>query len=160
MGSPALMIRNLMADVFGDIEGIGLDLVDVALMRDLIEDGGRDFIDAYWTDTEQSNSRNDPERLAGRWAAKEAVMKCLGAGVGEIDPIDIEIITLTSGAPRVTLRARAAEIAQEQGLRDCLVTITHEDGWAAAIAVGQRQKDTSQSSPSLDGPLAAGDRNV
>ncbi len=160
MRSPALMVGNLVADMFGDIEGVGLDLVDVTLMRDLLADGGDEFLLANWTVTERSDSRNDPARLAGRWAAKEAVMKSLGAGIGEIDPIDIEIVTLASGAPMVVLRARAAEVAREQYLTVCLVSITHEDGWAAAIAIARRQTDSSSSNPSPEGPHAAGDLNV
>lgn len=160
MGSPALMVRNLVADMFGDVGGLGLDLVDVSLMRDLLTDGGQEFLDAYWTETEQSDSRKDPARLAGRWAAKEAVMKCLGAGVGEIDPIDVEIITLPSGAPTVVLRARAAELAHDHNLADCIVSITHEDGWAAAVAIAQRQAHSPPATPSQEGSYSPGDPDV
>jgi holo-[acyl-carrier protein] synthase len=154
------MVENLVADMFGDVGGLGLDLVEVSLMRDLLIDGGQEFLDAYWTDTEQSDSHKDPARLAGRWAAKEAVMKCLGAGVGEIDPIDVEIITLPSGAPTVVLRARAAEVAKAQTLADCLVSITHEDGWAAAVAIARRQTLSSSPNPSREGSSVPRDPDV
>ncbi len=139
MGPPALLLHEVTADLFGDLGGVGLDFVDVQLLDDLINDGGQPFVNACWTTTEQADSQSDPERLAARWAAKEAVMKCLGAGIGEIDPVDIEIITLPSGAPKVALRARAADIARAQRVTDCLVSLTHENGWAAAVAVAQRQ---------------------
>ena len=64
-------------------------------------------------------------------------MKCLGAGVGDVDPIDIEILKLASGAPRIFLRGRAAEIAEGLNLKAWHVSITHEAGWAAAIAVAE-----------------------
>jgi holo-[acyl-carrier protein] synthase len=153
------MIGELVANVFHDLDGVGLDLVDVTLMRDLLAEGGPEFIDAYWTATEQADSGNDPERLAGRWAAKEAVMKCLRVGVGDVDPIDIEVLSLASGAPRAVLRGRAAQIAAELNVEEWYVAITHDGGWAAALAVSRRQKDLSLS-PSSEEPPTEGDANV
>lgn len=124
--------------MFGDVSGIGIDLVDIELMRSLLDAGGQSFVDAYWTVPEQNATERRVERLAGRWAAKEAVMKSLGSGVGEIDPIDIEITARASGAPEVVLRGRAAEAAEELDVRTCHVSITHESSWAAAIALAVR----------------------
>lgn len=160
MPSPATMLGELVADVFRDLDGVGLDLVDVTLMRNLLAEGGPEFIDAYWTPAEQADSGNDPERLAGRWAAKEAVMKCLRAGLGELDPIDIEVLTLASGAPRAVLRGRAAEVAAERKVEEWYVSITHESGWAAAIAVSKRQQDLLPADPALEQRLTEGDLNV
>lgn len=95
---PAPVIVSAAAELLGDGSGIGLDIVDVQLLKDLIEDGGKAFLDACWTEREQADSQNHPGRLAGRWAAKEAVMKCLGSGIGDLDPSDVEIKTLRSGA--------------------------------------------------------------
>lgn len=160
MTSPEAMLTRLISDLFEEVAGIGLDVVNVAFFTELATDGGQPFIDDYWTATEQTDSHNEPERLAGRWAAKEAVMKCLGSGVGDIDPIDIEIITLASGAPTVTLRNSAAEIARRQEITGCLVSITHEDGWAAAVAVAKRQTSLAPFNPFPEGPLGTGDLDV
>lgn len=160
MATPAAMLSRLVGDVFRDVDGIGLDVVDIGFFTELVTDGGQPFINAYWTPIEQADSHNEPERLAGRWAAKEAVMKCLGAGVGAIDPIDIEIATLDSGAPAVALRASAAEVAHRHHVTGCLVSISHEDGWAAAIAVAQRATDSSLSNPFPEGPLQGGALDV
>lgn len=138
MESPAPLVGALAAEIFGDVNGIGLDLVDVQVLLDLIEDGGQPFLDACWTEAEQSDADHDTESLAGRWAAKEAVMKCLGAGLGEVEPTDIEVLTRASGAPVVRLSAGAAAIAQSMRLERWLVSITHEGGWAAAVAVVHR----------------------
>src|SRR5262249_14315403 len=146
MREPITMLSDLVSEAFEDIRGVGLDMVDVTLLSDLLSDGGQDFVDAYWTVTEQADSRNQPEHLAGRWAAKEAVMKCLEAGVGDVDPIDIEIVTLPSGAPRVVLRGRPAAIADDRGVDEWHVSITHEAGWAAAIAIAHR-RTASRSKP-------------
>lgn len=160
MPSPSTMLEELVADLFRNLDGVGLDLVDVTLMRDLLIEGGPEFIDAYWTSVEQADSGNDPERLAGRWAAKEAVMKCLRAGVGDVDPIDIEVLTLASGAPRAVLRGRAAEIAAELNVKELYVSITHEGCWAAAIAVSRRQEDLLPVEPGSEQPVPEGDLNV
>jgi holo-[acyl-carrier protein] synthase len=159
MGSPVLVARELFTDVFGDLNGIGLDLVDVQVLTDLIADGGQAFLDACWTPTEQADAHREPEGLAGRWAAKEAVMKCLGMGIGDIEPTDIEILTLPSGAPTVSLRAQAAAIAHAHQLGGWLISITHENGWAAAIAVAHRETGPPSSNPSLEEPKG-GDLNV
>jgi holo-[acyl-carrier protein] synthase len=156
MASPELMARELATGVFGDLDGVGLDLVDVQVLADLIADGGQVFLDACWTPTEQADAHRDPERLAGRWAAKEAVMKCLGKGIGDIEPTDIEILTLPSGAPTVSLRAQAAAIAHTHQLGGWLVSITHENRWAAAIAVAHRQTRPPSSNPALEGPNGVG----
>ena len=115
--------------------GIGIDLVNVDLMRTLISDGGASFVNAYWSQAEQDATDNQIDRLAGRWAAKEAVMKSLGHGVGDVDPIDIEIAALPSGAPEVVLHRGAAQLAEELRVQRCHVSITHESSWAAAIAL-------------------------
>ena len=138
MGDPATLICALAHDVFGELDGVGIDIVSVQLLTDLIADGGQPFLDASWSPAEQSDSNNDPERLAARWAAKEAVMKCLGTGIGEVEPTDVEIVTLSSGAPQVALRGRAARLAQSRGLSAWRISMSHEAGWAAAIAVGLR----------------------
>lgn len=159
MGSPVLIARELVSEVFGDFDGIGLDLVDVQVLTGLIAEGGQAFLDACWTPTEQADAHRDPERLAGRWAAKEAVMKCLGTGIGDVEPTDIEILTLPSGAPTVSLRAQAAAVADARQLEGWLISITHENGWAAAIAVAHRRTRPPSSNPSHEGPRG-GDRHV
>lgn len=138
MDLPDRLIRSVAFDMFGDVSGIGIDLVDIDLMRSLVYAGGPSFVDAYWTLAEQNVTGRQVERLAGRWAAKEAVMKSLGSGVGEIDPIDIEITARASGAPEVVLHGGAAEKAKELKVKTCYVSITHESLWAAAISLAVR----------------------
>lgn len=61
MRSPETILSNLAIDVFRDLCGVGLDLVDVTLMHDLIADGGQHFLDMYWTTAEQADSSTGPE---------------------------------------------------------------------------------------------------
>lgn len=114
---------------------VGIDLVEVEPLRQLLVSGGRPFLDAAWTAREQRESNRQAEGLAGKWAAKEAVMKALGRGIGDMDPRDVEVVTTQHGAPRVELHRTARGIATRQGITSWHVSVTHEGGWAAAIAI-------------------------
>jgi holo-[acyl-carrier-protein] synthase len=79
------------------------------------------------------------QRLAGRFAVKEAVMKALGTGWGNgIAFTDVEIVTLESGAPTVVLKRKVSELAQAQTLSRWLVSVSHTSTVAVAsvIAIG------------------------
>lgn len=117
------------------IAGIGVDLVDVGVMQGLMASGQKPFLDTGWTNGEQRDTEGEPERLAARWAAKEAVMKALGRGLGDVDPLDIEITHGSSGAPVVLLRDSAEEAAELAGVERVHVSMSHEQGWAVAFAV-------------------------
>ncbi len=134
--SPEKVLDSAVAGVWPvGVLGVGMDLVDVEALRRLVEEGGEEFVLTCWTAQELEDTRSQPSRLAARWAAKEAVMKALGKGIGEISPTDIEIVSETSGAPRVRLHGAAAEVASAFGARALQVSMTHESSWAAAIAV-------------------------
>jgi holo-[acyl-carrier protein] synthase len=80
--------------------------------------------------------KNSMEFLAGRFAAKEAVLKALGTGLGAgLTFKDIEVIPDLSGAPSVNLYGRALEILARAGGNKVLVTISHEKDYAIAFAV-------------------------
>lgn len=133
-----------LAEGHDGVVGIGIDLVSVPRMDRLVSEGGPAFLDRGWTQSELAEADGDPERLATRWAAKEAVMKCLGLGISDLDPQDIEITSAESAAPSVALRGPAAERAQSLGVSKLCVSASHECGWAAAIAVASEwtgQKD-------------------
>src|SRR6187402_3335695 len=91
-----------------------------------------------FTDQEQAycEARRDPtERYAARFAAKEAVLKAMGLGLGACGWHEIEVARAESGAPSVVLRGRARELAEERGIRSWLLTMTHTHVVAEAIAV-------------------------
>jgi holo-[acyl-carrier protein] synthase len=125
--------------------GAGIDLVEVASLRQLIEAGGDGFIDAAWTAREQQEANGQAEGLAGKWAAKEAVMKVLQRGIGDLDPRDVEIVTEPSGAPRVELHRTARTFARRHRITTWHVSLTHEGGWAAAIVIASSLR------PAIDG---------
>lgn len=122
-------------EILDQAGGAGIDLVEVASVRQLIQAGGDGFIDAAWTAREQYETSGQAEGLAGKWAAKEAVMKVLQRGIGNLDPRDVEIVTEPSGAPRVELHRTARAFARRRRIATWHVSLTHEGGWAAAIVI-------------------------
>ena len=81
--------------------------------------------------------RDSAVRFAGRWAAKEAVVKVLGTGfVQGITFHDVEIISLHTGQPTVKLSGEAERIAAERQIADVMITISHAREYATATAIG------------------------
>lgn len=116
----------------GETAALGLDLIDVGRIRAALERHGERFVHRICTPEEAAYclSRPDPAlHLAARFAAKEAVIKCLGGGCGWRE---IEVVRLESGAPTVVLTGRAA--ARADG-RKVLVSLTHLHHMAGAVAV-------------------------
>ena len=66
-------------------------------------------------------------------------MKALQHGIGELEPLDVEIVSTRLGAPAVQLRRAAQAIAKKRGIATWHVSVTHEGGWAAAIAVASQR---------------------
>ena len=126
------------------VVGVGVDVVSVPRLSRLVFEGGRAFLNRGWTPDECAEADCDLERLATRWAVKEAVMKCLGLGISDLDPRDIEVVSSESGVPNVVLRASAAERARRLAISNFHVSSSHESGWAVAIAVAERGQEDSE----------------
>lgn len=117
---------------------LGVDIIKVARIRETLERFGNRFSRRVLTPAEQRYVRDRPETFAGRWAAKEAVSKVLGLGVRGIGWKDIEVERLPTGQPAVRLHGRAAERAEQLGMRRIALSISHESEYAVAIAYGIR----------------------
>ncbi len=117
--------------------GLGVDLVDVArFRRTLTRTPG--LTARLFTPSERSyaETAQDPaERYAVRFAAKEAVMKALGVGLGGIDWHDVEVHRATSGAPSLRVAGRAAALADDAGVRRWLVSLSHTASTAEAVVI-------------------------
>lgn len=117
--------------------GIGIDAVDVDRFRALLQ--RRPAAAArLFTDGELAYGArwHDPApRLAARFAAKEAVMKALGVGIGAFAFRDVEVVSAPSGAPSLVLRGAAETKAQGLGVADWKLSLTHTDTVAQAVAV-------------------------
>ena len=118
----------------------GVDMVACDRLREAIDRHGERFLRRVFTPVEIeycSNKRRRIEHLAGRFAAKEAVLKVLGTGWGGgANWIDIEIRNLPSGKPEVLLSGQTRRIADKLGLREVLVSISHIKTHAIASAIG------------------------
>ena len=119
------------------MKGIGVDLGDVDRMRVALARTPT-LRDRVFTAAEQAycDARTDPsERYAARWAAKEAVLKAMGAGGWACRWSEIEVARAESGAPSVILHGAAKELASDRGITRWLLTMTHTHRVAEAIAV-------------------------
>jgi holo-[acyl-carrier protein] synthase len=117
--------------------GIGVDLCEVDRMR-LALDRTPSLRARVFTDEEQAycDQRKDPtERYAARFAAKEAVMKAMGVGIGACKWREIEVAKASSGAPSVLLHGGAQALADGLGISGWRLTLTHTHRVAEAIAV-------------------------
>jgi len=120
------------------VVGIGADLVDIERMRTVISRRPR-FVERVFTQAERdycSATRDPSERYAARFAAKEAVLKTLGVGLGGADFGDIEVVRLPSGQPELRISGRAAALAAERGITRWLITISHSEHLAQAVVLG------------------------
>jgi holo-[acyl-carrier protein] synthase len=128
------------------VVAIGADLVDIDRIRAVIERQPR-FVERVYTERERAYclQRHDPaERFAARFAAKEAVLKALGTGLGGADFVDIEVVRLDSGQPTLRLAGRAAARAAELGIAAWLITLSHADHVAQAVVAGLGAGDTGR----------------
>jgi holo-[acyl-carrier protein] synthase len=125
------------------ILGHGIDIVETARIRRSVEEHGQRFLDRVYTPAEQRycerNVKRYFEHLAGRFAAKEAVLKVLGTGWrGGIAWTDIEILPEPSGQPKLTLSGECLRIATSIGISRWHVSISHIETHATASAIGMR----------------------
>lgn len=114
----------------------GIDMIEVERFRSQKPEIRKHFIDRVYTEAEKAYCGENEQHLAGRFAAKEAVAKALGCGIGEVSWQEIEILNDDLGAPQLHLHGRAAERAEILGLTAWSVSITHLRDYAAASAAG------------------------
>ncbi len=125
------------------VVGIGIDAVDVPRFRAILE-RTPSMRQRCFTVAElaYADRKHDPtERLAARFAAKEATMKALSVGLGAFGFHDVEVVVDTgndpSGPPRLVLRGPAEAIAAQLGVNELFVSLTHTETIAQAIVMAQ-----------------------
>lgn len=121
------------------IIGIGVDLVECSRIQHSLDRFGERFLHRVFTDGEiaYSNSMKFPARhLAARFAAKEAVSKAFGTGIGKsMGWRDIDVQKKQSGEPFLVLTGGAEALARERGITNALITLSHTDQHAVAMIV-------------------------
>jgi holo-[acyl-carrier protein] synthase len=121
------------------IHGIGTDLVAIARVEDLVARHGDRFLHRVFTPAERAEClrRARPAvHLAARLAAKEAAMKALGTGWGQgVRWLDIEVRSTGEARPTIRLDGVARCRADAQGIRETMVSLSHDGGYAIAVVV-------------------------
>lgn len=121
------------------IIGMGTDLAEVDRIRGAIERFGHRFTGRIYTPAEAAYAErkaNRYERYAARFAAKEAGMKAIGTGWSDgIRWRDFEVANLPTGKPTLRLHGRAREIANEMGVREISLSLTHTASVAMAVVI-------------------------
>jgi holo-[acyl-carrier protein] synthase len=116
----------------------GIDLVDFPRIEEMVKRHGERFLNKVFTAAEQSYAdanKNRTEKLAGRFAAKEAILKLMGTGWrGKIAWTDIEIVNSPTGQPEVVLSGEVKKIADRHKIKHISVSITHTANFAIASA--------------------------
>ena len=126
--------------------GVGVDMIEVQRIQKALEDSriGKRFRERVFTANEiqycEKKRRGRYESYAGRFAAKEAVMKVLGRGWGsKVNWLDIEVARARSGKPEIVLHDKTAGLAEELGIRRWSLSITHTEQHGLAFVVAEDQ---------------------
>lgn len=122
-----------------NIVGHGIDLVEIDRIDQMLQEHGDRFLARCFTEAEARyglNRRRRAEHLAGRFAAKEAILKAFGTGWRDgIAWVDMEILNLPSGQPQVTVYGRCQVLAQEMGINGWWISISHTARHAMASVI-------------------------
>lgn len=127
-----------------EIVSHGIDLVECARIRELADRYGDRFLHRVFTEKELAYClprQRKWEHLAGRFAAKEAVLKVLGTGWREkIAWTDIEVTNDPAGQPHVALVNEPVEICKKLGIERIIISISHTENYATASAIGLKER--------------------
>ncbi|MBZ0303087.1 MAG: holo-ACP synthase [Anaerolineae bacterium] len=114
----------------------GIDSIEIERVEAGIARLGERFLNRFFTPGEREDCGDQPHRLAARLAAKEAVAKALGTGIGDVSWRDIEVrCNNPRGRPTLHLHGAAAAEAAELGLTEWDISLTHNRAYASAVAV-------------------------
>lgn len=119
--------------------GVGTDIIECERIDRMIAKHGDHFVRRVYTEHEIAYSaarKNAAQHFAGRWAAKEAILKALGTGwIAGIAWTDVEVVNESSGKPSVRLHGGAAEVAREKEIAEIQLSISHCASHAVAFAL-------------------------
>jgi len=119
------------------MQHIGIDIVEINRIKKAVAQRGDGFLERVYTPEEVKLYRNKVPSLAARFAGKEAVIKALGITDKGIGLSDIEILSDEFGRPTISLYGKAVKRAQELGIKDIVISLSHSKYYAIACATGQ-----------------------
>ncbi len=119
---------------------VGVDAVHLPSWDRYLDVGGDAFLHRVYTPLELAQAEGEAERLASRFAGKEAVLKVLGTGIANVGMNSVEIVCEDSGRPRVRLHAAAAGIAETLSLSAFELSLCHEQDYALAVATALERR--------------------
>ena len=118
---------------------VGVDLVSVQSVREAISAHGERYLERVYSEREVRDCTTaqglDPERLAARFAAKEAALKALRPGADGVSLSSIEVRKEGAGWVELELSGAAARLARDAGMTELAVSIAHENGFACAVVI-------------------------
>src|SRR5947209_15651479 len=130
---------------------VGIDIIEVDRVRKVYEHHGERFLKRVFTEAEVRQCRGKPTRLAGRFAAKEAISKALGTGIHGVAWREMEVVQLRSGRPTVTLHGNAKLRADQLGISAFDVSMSDLAHFSIAIAIAaQTDGQKAQNQPSSE----------
>lgn len=119
--------------------GIGIDIVEIDRIEDLLDKYGDRFAEKVFTGAEREycgKAKRPALHFAARFAAKEAVAKAFGTGIGaQLEWQDMEILRDAAGAPHLALSGAGKRFAEEHGIEEVKISLSHARDYAAANAV-------------------------
>src|SRR5512134_2133429 len=113
----------------------GVDLIEIARIEEVIARHGKHYLERIFTPAELEHCGKRAESLAGRFAAKEAVAKALGCGIGDVSWKEIEVLGDEQNAPVLRLYGVAEKMAKKIGLTNWSVSISHSQSHSVALVV-------------------------
>ena len=119
----------------------GVDIIEIERFAGTIARQGERFIQRFYTPREIEQAGDNIASLAARFAAKEAVSKALGSGMGRIRPVDMEVVRDENRAPHLQLYGEARRLAESLGLHTWSVSLSHSDHYAVAMVVAIGEED-------------------
>jgi holo-[acyl-carrier protein] synthase len=120
----------------------GVDLVEIERLQQVIDRYGERFLKRIFTASELEEVGHNTASLAGRFAAKEAVSKALGTGIGPVNWREIEVLRGPQRQPRLLLHGSAQRLAEDLNLSDWSISLSHSFSYAIAMVVAVGKEDT------------------
>lgn len=115
---------------------VGVDIIEIERIEQALARHGDRFYQRFFTNQERTYCSGRADRLAGRFAVKEAVAKALGTGIGDVSWTEIEIICDSRGKPELHLHGQAKKLAETIGLTQWSISLSHTATQAIGFVTG------------------------